>query len=98
VNTRTNVGILIGSLRKDSLNRKLAKALIAMAPAELKLEIVEIGDLPLFSQDFEADPPQAVREFKRRIEAAGAVLFVTRDRELTPWTNPCIPVHLVRCT
>ncbi len=79
MNTKTNVAILIGSLRKDSLNRKLAQALIAIAPAELKLEIVEIGDLPLFNQDFEVDPPQAVHEFKRRIRAADAVLFVTPE-------------------
>lgn len=80
MNTKTTkVAILVGSLRKDSLNRKLANALISIAPAELQLEIVEIGDLPLFSQDFEADPPQVVREFKQRIQAAGAVLFVTPE-------------------
>ncbi len=79
MNTKTNVAMLVGSLRKDSFNRKMANALIAMAPMELELEIVEIGDLPLFSQDFEADPPQVVRTFKHRIEAAGAVLFVTPE-------------------
>lgn len=79
MDTKTNVAILTGSLRKDSLNRKLAKVLIAIAQPELKLEIVEIGDLPLFNQDFEADPPQAVHEFKRRIRATDAVLFVTPE-------------------
>lgn len=74
-----SVAILVGSLRKDSLNRKLANALIKMAPASLKMEIVEIGSLPLYNQDFETDPPQAVREFKKRIEAADALLFVTPE-------------------
>jgi chromate reductase len=79
MNTNRNVAVFVGSLRKDSFNRKLAKALITMAPASLKLGIVEIGDLPLFTQDFEANPPQAVREFKQRVEAADAVLFVTPE-------------------
>ena len=73
------VAMLVGSLRKDSLNRKMANALIALAPASLKLGIVEIGALPLFNQDFEADPPASVTEFKRQIGAADAVLFVTPE-------------------
>ena len=79
MNTNRDVAVLVGSLRKDSLNRKLANALIALAPVELKLEIVEIGDLPLYNQDFEVDPPHAVRKFKGRIEVADAVLFVTPE-------------------
>ena len=78
MNTR-NVAVFVGSLRKDSLNRKMANALIAMAPETLKLEIHEIGQLPLFNQDFEPDPPQTVRDFKQRLEAADAVLFVTPE-------------------
>jgi chromate reductase len=74
-----NVAVIVGSLRKDSLNRKLANALIRMAPESLKLEIVEIGQLPMFNQDFEADPPQVVRDFKQRIEAADALLFITPE-------------------
>ncbi|HJV95756.1 MAG TPA: NADPH-dependent FMN reductase [Albitalea sp.] len=77
--TTRNVAILVGSLRRESLNRKMAKALIAMAPPTLQMEIVEIGQLPLFNQDWEADPPPAVREFKQRIAAADAVLFVTAE-------------------
>jgi chromate reductase len=77
--TTRNVAIIVGSLRRDSLNRKLAKALIAMAPPPLQMEIVEIGQLPLFNQDWEADPPPAVREFKERIARADAVLFVTPE-------------------
>src|SRR3954469_7791766 len=74
-----NVAVLIGSLRKESFNRKVANALIAMAEPPLKLEIVEIGHLPLFNQDFEANPPQVVRDFKQKIESFDAVLFVTPE-------------------
>jgi chromate reductase len=77
--TTRNVAVFVGSLRKESLSRKLANALIAMAPAPLKLTIHEIGQLPLFNADFEADPPAVVREFKEKLAAADAVLFVTPE-------------------
>jgi chromate reductase len=73
------VAVLVGSLRKDSFNLKMAKALIRMAPAGLAMEIVEIGQLPLFSQDWEASPPPAAAEFKQHIAASDAVLFVTPE-------------------
>jgi len=79
MSTTRNVAVLVGSLRRESFNRKLANVLIAMAPASLKLGIVEIGYLPLFNQDLEADPGPAAREFKERIRAADAVLFVTPE-------------------
>src|ERR1700716_1708024 len=79
MNGNKNVAIFIGSLRKESLSRKLANALIKMAPKTLEMEIVEIGHLPLFKQDFEADPPQAERDFKGRVGAADAVLFITPE-------------------
>lgn len=79
MSTPKNVAIFVGSLRKDSLNRKMANALIAMAPPALKMEIVEIGGLPLYNQDFDPDPPQPVRDFKQRVQAADAVLFVTPE-------------------
>ncbi|HEX7647189.1 MAG TPA: NAD(P)H-dependent oxidoreductase [Noviherbaspirillum sp.] len=74
-----NIAIFVGSLRKDSLNRKLANALIGMAPASLKMHIVEIGDLPLYNQDFDGDPPPAARRFKEQVQAADAVLFVSPE-------------------
>jgi len=74
-----NVAILVGSLRKDSLNRKMANALIRLAPPELSLEIVEIGGLPLYNADCEAEPPAVVREFKEAIANSDAVLFVTPE-------------------
>ena len=73
------VAVLVGSLRKDSFNRKMAKALQTLAPPSLKLDIVEIGDLPLFNQDEEANPPPASAAFKERIQRADAVLFVTPE-------------------
>ena len=73
------VAVLAGSLRKDSLNRKMARALAAMAPDGMKLSIVEIGDLPHYNQDWEDDPPQSVQNFRQAIARADAVLFVTPE-------------------
>jgi chromate reductase len=73
------VAVLVGSLRKESYNRKMARALAAVAPPSLELSLVEIGDLPHYNQDFEADPPSAVRDFRQRIAAFDAVLFVTPE-------------------
>jgi len=74
-----DVVALVGSLRKESLNRKMAMALRAMAPQSLKLEIVEIGGLPLYNQDLDATPPPAATAFKDRVRKADAVLFVTPE-------------------
>ena len=73
------VAVLVGSLRRDSLNRKLALALQALAPPELRLEIVEIGQLPHYNQDDDASPPPASAAFKAQIQQADAVLFVTPE-------------------
>ena len=75
------VAVLIGSLRKDSLNRKAANALIAMAPPSLALEIVEIGDLNLYNQDLDdASPkPASWLAFRDKVRAMDAVLFVTPE-------------------
>ncbi len=73
------VAVLVGSLRKESYNRKMAQALVRLAPPTLALEIVEIRELPLFDQDLEKSPSAAAAAFKSRIEAADAVLFVTPE-------------------
>jgi chromate reductase len=75
-----NVCVLVGSLRKDSLNGTLANALMSLAPSSMNLETVEIGQLPFFNQDLEngASPPQWTA-FRRRVKAADAVLFVTPE-------------------
>ena len=73
------VGILIGSLRKQSFNRKMATALIGLAPEALKLEIIEIGQLPHCNADDEQSPPQTIVDFKTRIQSMDGVLFVTPE-------------------
>lgn len=75
----SKVAVLVGSLRKDSYNRKMAHALTRLAPPSLALEIVEIGELPMFNQDQEQSPPPALTAFKSRIKASDAVLFVTPE-------------------
>ena len=77
--TPRRIAVVIGSLRKDSLNRKMAKALAAIAPPSLSLEIVEIGQLPLYNQDDDANPPATSVAFKEKIAGADAVLFVTPE-------------------
>lgn len=74
-----DVAVLVGSLRKESLNRKMARALIALAPLLLRLEIVEIGDLALYNEDLEQAVPPAWQAFRSRIRSADAVLFVTPE-------------------
>ncbi len=83
-----SVAVLVGSLRKDSINRKLARALVALAPESLQLQIVEIGELSLYNQDNDASPPAQWTAFRERILAADAVLFVT------PEYNRSVPAAL----
>ena len=73
------VAVLVGSLRKASLNRKVAQALGELAPSNLKLKIVEIGDLPLYNEDIDTDPPAAYKQFREQIKGAQALLFVTPE-------------------
>ena len=82
------VAVLVGSLRQDSINRKVARALIALQPASLAGEIVEIGQLPLYNQDGDANPPAQWTAFRDRIRASDAVLFVT------PEHNRSVPAAL----
>lgn len=74
-----DVAVIVGSLRKASLNRMTAHALAAVAPDRLRLEIVEIRDLALYDQDLDADPPASWVAFRERIGRAAAVLFVTPE-------------------
>ncbi|HEY9111120.1 MAG TPA: NADPH-dependent FMN reductase [Rhodanobacteraceae bacterium] len=73
------VGYFVGSLAKASLNRKLAKALVNLAPPELSMTEIPFKDLPLYSYDYDADYPPIAREFKQRIADVDAVLFVTPE-------------------
>ncbi|AWM86875.1 NADPH-dependent FMN reductase [Microvirga sp. 17 mud 1-3] len=74
-----NVAVLVGSLRKESFSRKIAKALEELAPDGMSLTFVEIGQLPLYNQDDEATPPESYIAFRKTIAAADAVLFVTPE-------------------
>lgn len=74
------LAVIVGSLRKQSLNRKAAQALLALAPENLVGGIVEIGDLPLYDEDVEAaGVPAAWQRFRDEVGAADAVLFVTPE-------------------
>ena len=72
------VAVLVGSLRKDSVNRRVANALAALTP-NLKFKFIEIGDLPFFDQDLESNPPAQWVRLRQQIAAADAVLFVTPE-------------------
>lgn len=74
-----NVGYLIGSLAKGSINRQLANALIKLAPKELEFHEISFGDLPLYSYDYDADYPEVATKFKKAITDSDAVLFVTPE-------------------
>lgn len=82
------IAVLVGSLRKASINRKVALALAELAPANLQLKIVEIGDLPLYNEDIDVNPPAAYQTFREQLKAADAVLFVT------PEYNRSVPAPL----
>jgi chromate reductase, NAD(P)H dehydrogenase (quinone) len=80
MSTTRNVAVLVGSLRKGSYNRMMAHALAELAPASLKLEIVEIGQLPLYNQDDDTgSPPAAWVSFRQKLKGADALLFVTPE-------------------
>jgi chromate reductase len=69
----------VGSLSKDSINRKLAKALVKLAPQELTMTEIAFGDLPLYNYDYDADYPPPARAFKDALANVDAVLFVTPE-------------------
>ena len=73
------VAVINGSLRKDSINKKLALAISKLAAGKLDLKLVDISDLPLYNQDLEASYPAAAQRVKDEVAAADAVLFVTPE-------------------
>ncbi|MET0612695.1 MAG: NAD(P)H-dependent oxidoreductase, partial [Pseudomonas caspiana] len=76
-----SIAVVVGSLRADSINRKIALALATLAPANLQLKIVEIGDLPLYNEDIDTatSSPESYTAFRQQISAADGVLFVTPE-------------------
>ena len=75
------IGVIVGSLRKESYSRKIARELIKLAPTSIKMEEVEIGDLSIYNQDFddEGSPPLAWTAFRERMKGFDAILFVTPE-------------------
>ena len=79
--SKYQIAVVVGSLRKESFNRKMAKALIPLAPESLMLEIIEIGGLPLYDQDYddEGKPPAAWTAFREHVKLFDGFLFVTPE-------------------
>src|SRR5690554_260375 len=83
---KANIGVLVGSMRKDSFNRKMAHALTKLAPAQLSLDIVEFKDLPIYNPDDDGDDaPQSYQDFRQGIRQTDGLLF------LTPEYNRSVP-------
>ncbi len=70
---------VVGSLRKNSFNKALMRAALELAPKDVEIEVFDIAPIPPFNQDFEADPPQPVKEFKAKIRVADALLIATPE-------------------
>jgi chromate reductase len=77
--TQYTIAVVVGSLRKDSINKKLAAALQKLFPPEFSFTQVRIDDLPLYNQDNDTNPPMQVRRLKGEVKAAQGVLFVTPE-------------------
>ena len=74
-----NIVVIVGSLRKESFNRKLAHAIVKLAPSEFSFKEVQIDDLPLYNQDNDANQAVSVKRLKAEIAAAQGLLFVTPE-------------------
>jgi chromate reductase len=73
------IAVLVGSLRRESFNRKFASAIVKLAPDDFIFKQLEIGDLPLYNQDDDGNPAQSVKRLKSEITASVGVLFVTAE-------------------
>lgn len=82
------IAVLVGSLRRESLNRKMAEALCGLAPEGLAFEFMDIGSLPLYNEDLEADAPQAWTKLRESLRTCDGFLFVT------PEYNRSVPAAL----
>ena len=73
------IAVIVGSLRRDSFNRKLAGAIVKLAPSEFSFRQIHIGDLPLYNQDDDENPTDPVKRLKAEITASQGLLFVTPE-------------------
>jgi len=76
---QTRIAVIVGSLRRDSFNRKLADALPALAPADFEFVQLRIDDLPLYNQDDDGNQADSVKRLKSEVKAANGVIFVTPE-------------------
>jgi chromate reductase len=86
--TTRKIAVVVGSIRKDSINRMLARAVIKLMPKEFECELLRIDDLPLYNQDLDATPPASLVRLKAEIAAANGLIFVT------PEHNRSVPTAL----
>lgn len=77
--TQYPIAVIVGSLRRDSFNRKLASAIVKLAPPQFSFKQVQIGDLPLYNQDDDANQAESVKRLKAEIADAKGLLFVTAE-------------------
>ena len=77
--SKYQVAVMIGSLRRESLNRRLADALVKLGPADFSFQHVHIGDLPLYNQDDDANQAESVKRVKQQIKAADGLVLVTPE-------------------
>lgn len=77
--TLHKIAILVGSLRKESLNRKIALSVTEFAKGTLDCRLIEIGDLPLYNEDIDASPPAQYERFREEVGASDGVLFCTPE-------------------
>lgn len=73
------IAVVVGSLRKDSFNEQLAKALVKLAPPEFTFKFLDIGTLPLYNQDDDGNQAASVKQFKKDIESSQGLIFVTPE-------------------
>ncbi len=83
-----DIGIIVGSLRRESFNRKLAQAVMELAPSSLSMDWVGIGNLPLYNEDIDKEPPAVYQDFRANIRSKDAFLF------FTPEYNRSVPAVL----
>lgn len=73
------VGVVVGSLRRDSYSKKIAQELVNSAPENLSFEFLEIDNLPLYNEEYDAEAPKAYTEFRQKVKSVDALLFVTPE-------------------
>lgn len=74
-----NIVAIVGSIRKDSYNKRVANFMKERYKDKLSIQVLLLNDIPLFNEDIEEDPPQAVKEFKGKIKNSDGILFVTPE-------------------